>query len=176
MCNPIALLFLCTLVVGCATGARQAVLEEPAGRFDAPAGRFHKEWDDELSAELAFTATIRLISGKFGSGWVPGAAVGISAGPPELDDSLQVMLIHNRPADPRAEVKYRLFRAGQLLQEGPLLDVGLSEPVQVHLRFDRGKVLITINDGSALELNTHMKAASRYASVWSGSAEIKFAP
>jgi len=141
-------------------------------KLSAPPGQYQTTDLGARSEATQISVKISLTTFNNDTRWPPAAYVGFYEGP-NRDKSIQLMLVHNNPADNYIVVGYRIIEEGKQTQIVSLENVPLDKPVDVSMSFSKGTVTLRVNQAQPIDVPTHLSVVTPYASVSSGMAEFE---
>lgn len=107
--------------------------------------------------------------------WPPAAYMGMYQGQ-DRNNSIQAVVIRNKPSDKFLVVGYRLVVEGKEAKIASITNVGLHEPIKVNMSFTGGVATLQINQSKPVVVHTPFSNVGTYVSVSSAEAVFEIAP
>lgn len=149
--------------------AETLVMEAPEGKYDAGA-------IGDLSEVSKISTAFRVTKQSKNLQWPPAAYVGFYQGT-NRNDSFQFLVIKDRNVGAtEMAVGYRVIEGGKEKKVAYLATIEASVYANVELGFNQGEVTIRYEKQKPITVKTHLKKATPYVAVSSGTAEFKMHP
>ena len=140
--------------------------------LEAKAGEYAEVVSENTVASGSSTVELMLNSVASETKWAPSISLGYFT--EEMGNSLQVMLMLNKPQDKDLVLVYRHLVDGKVKETTSLLKgIKLKESVEIKVSWDKsGVYIINANERVKIALKTKINNPTEYFSVASGSGTI----
>ncbi len=122
--------------------------------------------------DATFTVSMKLTNYAPNSKWPPAAYAGFYQGK-DRDNSIQFLIIRNKPDDKYIVVGYRIIEKGKVAQVRSLANLKLGSEVVAQLSITNGLVTISLQGYPSVNVQTKLGVIKSYLSVSSATAEYK---
>jgi hypothetical protein len=136
-------------------------------------GQFEARQLGKPSTKEAFGAALEITKFNQAEKWPTAAYVGFFQGK-NRDESVQFLVIRNKPTDNYLVAGYRIIEGGREVKVESLGNVPLTANVSLRMSIDNGLVTLNFLSDPPISFQTSLKEVAPYASVSSGIANVLF--
>lgn len=156
---------LLSLLCACSDGEKITLAAGP--------GQFSARELGTPSVKGSFAATLEIAEFNPSEKWPTAAYVGFCEGK-NRNESVQFLVIRNKPTDDYLVAGYRIIEGGREVKVESLRNVPLTARVSVRMSIENGLVTIKYLSEPPVSLQTSLTEGTPYASVSSGVANVLF--
>ncbi len=138
----------------------------------AKPGKYNAVDIGEISKETNFSVKLKLTEYNQTPEWPPAAYVGLYQGD-NRSDSVQFVIIRNKPTDKHVVAGYRVIESGRITAIKSLAKLELDTHAQVMFSVLDGVVKLSLHGVDPVEFKTNFDKVKPYISVSSGIAEYE---